>query len=170
VDNQNNCYNLTVQGVITGGGGGGTGYLALGPAAFVEENANQTDFNRGTFIYGRTAGQRLNLHANLDLPHGATITRCEVFCTDNEPTQSNGENIVFVLLSKPFPSGTGSIISSVGTQNAPGDVTLDSGALSSVVDNQNNCYNLTVYWDTPSAPRAITDMRVHGARITYTMP
>lgn len=163
--------NLTVQGVITGGGGGGgTAYLALGPAAFVEENANQTDFNRGTYIHGRTAGQRLNLHASLVLPHGATITRCEVFCTDNEPTQSNGENIVFILLRKPFPSGAGSIISSVGTQNAPGDVTLDSGALSSVVDNQNNYYSLTVYWDTPSAPRLITDMRVHGARITYTMP
>lgn len=163
--------NLTVQGSITGGGGGGgTAYLALGPAAFVEENANQTDFNRSTYIYGRTAGQRLNLHANVELPHGATITRCEVFCTDNEPTQSNGENVVFVLLREPFPSGTGAIISTQGTQNAPGDVTLDSGALATVVDNQNNYYNLTVYWDTPVAPRLITDMRLHGARITYTLP
>lgn len=163
--------NLTVQGTITGGGGGGgTAYLSLGPSAFVEENANLTDLNRVTYVHGRTAGQRLNLHANLVLPHGATITRCEVFCTDNEPTQSNGENVVFVLLREPFPSGTGTIISTQGTQNAPGDVTLDSGALSTLVDNQAYYYDLTVYWDTPSAPRAVTDMRLHGARITYTLP
>jgi len=162
--------NLTVQGTISGTGGGGTAYLSLGPAAFVEEQANLTDFNRSTYIYGRTAGQRVTMHSNLNLPHGATITRCEVFCTDNEPTQSNGENVVFVLLREPLPSGTGAILGTAGTQNAPGDVTLDSGALSTVVDNQNNYYDLTVYWDTPVAPRLITDMRLHGARITYTMP
>jgi hypothetical protein len=163
--------NLTVQGTITGGGGGGgTAYLALGPSAFVEETANLTDFNRSTYIHGRTAGQRLNLHASIELPHGATITRCEVFCTDNEPTQSNGENVVFILMREPFPSGAGTILSTQGTQNAPGDVTLDSGTLSAVINNQSYYYDLVVYWDTPSAPRLVTDMRLHGARITYTLP
>ena len=81
--------NLTVQGTLSGGGiGGGTAYLSLGPPAFLEEQANLTDLNRTSFVHGRTVGQRLNLHSNLNLPHGATITRCEVFCHDAEPTRS----------------------------------------------------------------------------------
>ena len=161
--------NLTVQGAITGGGGG-TQYLSYGPSAFVEENANLMDFNRSTYLYGRTAGQRLNMHVSVNLPHGATITRCEVYCYDAEPTQSNGENIVMVLFQEPLNGGTGTILATQGTQNAPGAATLDSGALSAPVNNSLNFYDLTVYWDTPSPPRAITDMRVYGARITYTAP
>ncbi|MBK9777627.1 MAG: hypothetical protein IPP62_14945 [bacterium] len=163
--------NLTVQGTLSGGGiGGGTAYLSLGPPAFLEEQANLTDLNRTSFVHGRTVGQRLNLHSNLNLPHGATITRCEVFCHDAEPTQSNGENIVFTLMREPLTGGTGTILATAGTQNAPGEATLDSGALSVVANNQDFYYDLIVFWDTPAPPRAITDMRVYGARITYTLP
>ena len=73
-------------------------------------------------------------------------------------------------MREPLTGGTGTILATAGTQNAPGEATLDSGALSVVANNQDFYYDLIVFWDTPAPPRAITDMRVYGARITYTLP
>lgn len=156
---------LTVQGSIIGGGGGAGGFLAIPPSAFGEEETNQMDVHRSSvLLHGRTAGQGLTFEAPVHLPHGATITQLRVYLTDSDATR----NIQTFLLQDPLGTvGTPQIIASLSSIGTPGSTTLTSGALSHVVDNENNSYVVACNWTTPTS---VTACAVNGMRVSYTAP
>ncbi len=156
---------LTVQGSIIGSGGGAAGFYAVPPSAFLEADGNLMDVHRSSvLLHGRTANQGLTFEAPVHLPHGATITQFRVYLTDSDATR----NIQTFLLRDPLGTvGTPQIVATLATTGAPGSTTLTSGALSHVVDNENNSYVVACNWTTPTT---VTACAVNGMRVSYTAP
>lgn len=163
--------NLTVQGTITGAGGGAGGSVAIPSSAFLEAETNQMDVHRSSVLLnGRTAGQGLTFEAPVYLPDGATITGFEVYVTDGDATVASGRNIQTFLMSHPFTAGAGAIIATLATSGAPGRTMLSTTSLSTVVNNTINHYVVACNWVTPTGGVAVAALAVHGMRVIYTMP
>lgn len=156
--------NLTVQGTISGGGGGAGGSIAIPSSAFLESDTNLMDVHRSNVILnGRTAGQGLTFEAPVYLPDGATITGFEIHVTDSDATR----NVQTFLLSHPFTAGAGAIIATLATSGTPGRTMLSNTSLGTVVNNTTNHYVVACNWTTPAT---VTAVAVHGMRVTYTLP
>ena len=156
--------NLTVQGTISGGGGGGSGIIAIPSSAFLESDTNLMDVHRSNvLLHGRTAGQGLTFEAPVYLPNGATITGFEIYVTDSDATR----NVQTFLLSHPLAAGAGAILATLATSATPGRTVLTDNVIGTVVNNSTTHYVVACNWTTPTT---VTNVAVHGMRITYTLP
>lgn len=145
-----------------------TSYVSLSPAAFTSVSALVNVITTGTgtgnrrHLSGGTAGVLEYLFADVQLPHGATVTAIHVSIFDGNATYDadcefyrktlSGATAILSLATTGSTSGTG------------GGQEVSATGLSIVIDNSAFSYYLRFNTRTNS-----TDLSIMGARITYTV-
>lgn len=129
---------------ISGGGGSGTGYLAINPSAYRNTVAGGTTTSIGAIIV--SSGPRAFI-APVNLPHGSVVT--------NVIVRSSESDITWTLIRN-TNGGVGT--STMATANTN---TADSTISDATIDNQNYSYGITT-------GNMDTSDELYEATITYT--
>ncbi len=138
-----------------------TRYYSIPAVSFIPAS-NVATYN--LYMYGNAvypSSGSAYFYAQVNLPHGATITQFQPVLYDNA-----GSDITFRLVSV-NNSGVHSVITTV-TSSGSSIVyrSISPGALSVTVDNQNYAYLVYASWSTPAAP---SDIRISKVNIAYTV-
>lgn len=142
--------------------------LKLGPAAFQSHiSANESTMGSQGISMTSATG---SFHANVALPHGATITSVKIFYIDNDGTApANGLGLTSYALQKMVIAGAGTYTNVTGANgsftNASASTNILNVAtapLTEVVDNITTFYRLVV------AMPSSTNLVLVGAAINYT--
>ena len=141
---------------------GGPGYIMIAPGSFHADSGGN-DFAIDQFNRYVTQGSGIvNLHAPVQLPHGAKVTRLIYYCSDNTAYYTYAD----LTRSSPADYGTRFdniyVVMSVGdsgNQTIVDDTPAAAGA--EVVDNSRYSYLVHLHFSDGSG------LRAYGVRIDY---
>ena len=146
-----------------------TSYLSIGFQGF--HPAESEDYST-TFLNGITLGNASrpgggSLIANVQLPHGATITGIKAYVTDSSTTH----NIGVALISYNLETKTVEILASTASSGSNGDYTLtNSNITNPIVNNQTRTYEISASGSTTTTfTWPYLKLILKGVVVTYTV-
>lgn len=144
-------------------------YLFVGPHEFKPDNSRaiySTGIN-GAFITGwdGTPPFQQRLVAPVHLPNGARVTQMRVWMHDDSETQSIQASLT--RIAPPDATGIGTLVVNSANLGDEPYVTGFASGSGELIDTETTTYWISAFtnrWDLQGA-----DLRIRGARITYTM-